>query len=90
MERVPGQRPMDELLQIPRPSQMDDWLIFEKYEGEMVKKRQGNEAFTEWKVEKAQEKVDHSQWERVARMAADLMQRKEAMVQFAKEHEELP
>ncbi|OAA77713.1 sra-ydg [Akanthomyces lecanii RCEF 1005] len=90
LERVPGQRPMDELLQIPRPSQMDDWIIFEKYEGEMVKKRQGNEAFTEWKVEKAQEKVDHSQWERVARMAADLMQRKEAMVQFAKEHEEIP
>lgn len=45
----------------------------------MVKKRQGNEAFTEWKVEKAQEKVDHSEWEKVALMTADLQQRKQAV-----------
>lgn len=81
---------MEDLVQIPLPSQMDDWLMFEKYEGEMIKKRQGNEAFTEWKVEKAQEKVDHSQWERVTRMTADLLQRKQCMVQFAKEQVEIP
>ncbi len=80
---------MEELVQIPLPSQMDDWLMFEKYEGEMIKKRQGNEAFTEWKVEKAQEKVDHSQWERVTRMTADLLQRKQGRVQFAKEQVEI-
>ncbi|KAJ6780294.1 hypothetical protein PWT90_07534 [Aphanocladium album] len=90
LERVPGQKAMEELTQIPRPSQMDDWMIFERYEGEMVKKRRGNEAFTEWKVEKAQEKVDHSEWERVTRMTADLQQRKKAIVQFAEEHIEIP
>ncbi|PMB69231.1 hypothetical protein BM221_003869 [Beauveria bassiana] len=69
---------------------MDEWLIFEKYEGEMVKKRQGNEAFTEWKVEKAQEKADHSEWERVTRMTAELVQRKQAKVKFAKEPVKIP
>ncbi|KAM3514653.1 hypothetical protein MY11210_001759 [Beauveria gryllotalpidicola] len=90
LERVPGQKPMEEIVQVPRPSQMDEWLIFEKFEGEMVKKRQGNEAFTEWKVEKAQEKADHSEWERVARMTAELVQRKQAKVKFAKEPVEIP
>ncbi|PQK12119.1 hypothetical protein BB8028_0003g07370 [Beauveria bassiana] len=90
LERVLGQKPMEELVQVPRPSQMDEWLIFEKYEGEMVKKRQGNEAFTEWKVEKAQEKADHSEWERVTRMTAELAQRKQAKVKFAKEPVKIP
>lgn len=72
---------MEELAKIPLPSQMDDWTLFEKYEGEMIRKRQGNEAFTVWKVEKAQEKVDHSQWEKVARMTADLQQRKHVLDQ---------
>lgn len=67
---------MDGLAKIPLPSQIDEWLLFEKYEGEMIKKRQGNEAFTEWKFEKAQEKADHSQWEKVARMTAELKRRK--------------
>lgn len=69
---------------------MDDWSMFEKYEGEMVKKQQGNEAFTEWKFEKEQERVNHSQWERVTRMTADLLQRKQAMVRFADDDVEIP
>ncbi len=72
LERLGGQNPLEKLADIPRPSQVDDWILFEKYEGEMVKRRQGKEAFTVWKVAKAKEKVDHEQWKQVLRMTAEL------------------
>lgn len=72
LERVGSQKPLEELGDIPRPSQIDDWYLFEKYEGEMVKKRQGKEAFTEWKVAKAKEKIDYDQWKQVLRMTSAL------------------
>ena len=72
LERVASQKPLEELGDIPRPSQVDDWHLFEKYEGEMVKKSQGKEAFTEWKVAKAKEKIDHDQWKQVLRMTSAL------------------
>lgn len=72
LERLGGQKPLEQLADIPRPSQVDDWYLFEKYEGEMVKKRQGKEAFTAWKVAKAKEKIDYDQWKQVLRMTAEL------------------
>ncbi|KAF7543880.1 hypothetical protein G7046_g9911 [Stylonectria norvegica] len=64
LERVEGQCPMEEIVQIPRPSQLDDWLLFEKYEGEMVKQRRGDQGFLEWKIEKGQERIDKEQYKR--------------------------
>ncbi|KAF5007308.1 hypothetical protein FDECE_6354 [Fusarium decemcellulare] len=45
LERVRGQRPIEDLLHIPRPSEVDDWALFEKYECEMVKREQGYQGF---------------------------------------------
>lgn len=61
-ERALGQRTMQELDKIPRPSEIDIWKLFEKYEGEMVKKWQGLEAFQEWKLVKARERVEKRKW----------------------------
>ena len=58
LERVGDQKALEQLANIPRPSQVDDWILFERYEGEMVKKRQGKEAFTQWKVAKAKVQVN--------------------------------
>lgn len=57
---------MHELTTIPQPSQIDDWRLYEKYEGEMVRSRFGDGRFREWKMYKAQETMDREQGERMA------------------------
>ncbi|KAI5465652.1 PUA-like domain-containing protein [Mariannaea sp. PMI_226] len=64
LERVKNQLPVEEVIKIPRPSQLDDWELFEKYEGEMMNQRRGPQAWMDWKMEKAQEKIDREQYMR--------------------------
>ncbi|KAF7542567.1 hypothetical protein G7Z17_g11461 [Cylindrodendrum hubeiense] len=64
LERVKDMFSVDELIQIPRPSQLDDWKLFETYEGEMVKQKKGQQGFLDWKMERVQEKIDQEQYMR--------------------------
>lgn len=66
LERVEGQTPMHDLTAIPKPSQVDDWKLYEKHEGEMIRSRFGEGEFLEWKMYKAQETMDREQAERMA------------------------
>ncbi|KFH49037.1 hypothetical protein ACRE_002260 [Hapsidospora chrysogenum ATCC 11550] len=68
LERLEGQRPMHMLCNIPRPSQIDDWYLVEKLEGEMVKSCCGEARFLEWKAAKAQEWEDKEQAERTVNL----------------------
>lgn len=64
LERVKGQRPIQDVVQVPQPSQLDDWNLYEKHEGEMTKQTSGDRGFLDWKMEKAREKLDLEQWKR--------------------------
>lgn len=64
LERVNDSFSVDELIRIPRPSQQDDWKLFETYEGEMVKQKEGQRGFLDWKMERAQERMDQEQYMR--------------------------
>lgn len=58
LERVKGQKSIEELASVPTPSQMDNWTLFEKHEGDLIKKVRGLEAFREWRIGKAHEKIE--------------------------------
>ncbi|OBS18543.1 hypothetical protein FPOA_10271 [Fusarium poae] len=45
LERVSDQRPIEDILNIPRPSEVDDWNLYQKYESELVKQKKGAKAF---------------------------------------------
>ncbi|KOS21269.1 hypothetical protein ESCO_006774 [Escovopsis weberi] len=75
-ERIPGQRPLHELIKIPRPSHLDDWQLFERYEGEMIRQKCGEQLFLDWKMMKAQERMDQRQWRRAIKVGATLALRK--------------
>lgn len=60
LQRVQGQVPMHELSRIPRPSDMDDWQVFEKHEGKMIKDFCPTSAEVEWKLAREKLKVDKS------------------------------
>lgn len=72
LERVPGQKAMDEVTKIPRPSQVDDWNMFERHEGDMIKRWMGTEAFGDWKATKAQDHTERSKYRRMTRVVRDL------------------
>lgn len=65
LERLEGQTPMHRITITPRPSQVDDWRLVEKLEGEMVKERCGEDRFLEWKVTKAEERVVKEKFVRI-------------------------
>ncbi|KAG5658752.1 hypothetical protein KAF25_007305 [Fusarium avenaceum] len=45
LERVGEQRPIEDILHIPRPSEMDDWELYQKHEGEAIRQTKGYNAF---------------------------------------------
>ncbi|KAI2637467.1 hypothetical protein GGS21DRAFT_480644 [Xylaria nigripes] len=64
LERAVDQRPFEEIRKIPKPSQLDDWALYEKLEGDKVKKFQGHSSYVEWKIKRQEEKVDRDEWQR--------------------------
>lgn len=61
LERVEGQTPMHELTIIPHPSQIDEWRLYEKHQGEIIRARYGEATFREWKTSRAKETMDREE-----------------------------
>ncbi|RCI11094.1 hypothetical protein L249_7184 [Ophiocordyceps polyrhachis-furcata BCC 54312] len=72
LQRVPEQRPMHKMVLVPLPSQLDDWRLFQKYEGDMVRQKRGEQGFLEWKTAKAEERVILAQWRRAMELGTEL------------------
>lgn len=70
LERLAGQDIID--VQVPRPSQMDDWHLFEKHEVEVVKQRKGDHGYNEFKLLKEEEKHTRERWRQSADFRASL------------------
>lgn len=58
LDRVHGQRPFDNISTIPKPSQLDDWHLYELVEGEKIKQKHGDQVYLDWTMKKEVEKVD--------------------------------
>lgn len=64
LERVPGQTSINEILHIPRPSQLDDWSLYEKLERERIKQTEGEARLTEWVIARDKERIERGHWRR--------------------------
>ncbi|KAI3401275.1 hypothetical protein diail_11981 [Diaporthe ilicicola] len=64
LERTPGQTPMNEILRIPKPSQLDDWGLYEKLRKERIKQTEGDARLTEWMIRRDKEKIERDHWRR--------------------------
>nr|CDP32529.1 Putative protein of unknown function [Podospora anserina S mat+] len=68
LERVAnGQRAMREVLKVPRPSQMDEWDLFEKLEADKVRQVQGESASYAWRMQREEARVEREMWKRAHR-----------------------
>lgn len=64
LERVPGQRPMEQTQMVPKPSQLDDWALYEKLEGDKIRMIDGEATYLEWKLTREREKIVREDWKR--------------------------
>ncbi|KAI0200737.1 hypothetical protein F4808DRAFT_427744 [Astrocystis sublimbata] len=64
LERAAGQRSFEDVRKVPKPSQLDDWSLYEKLEGDKVKLLQGELSYLEWKLKQQEEKADREAWQR--------------------------
>lgn len=62
LERLPGQKPMEELMRIPRPSQLDDWLLYEQLERKRIRQTEGQLKLDDWTKGRADERIEREQW----------------------------
>ncbi|KAF6842807.1 hypothetical protein CMUS01_02733 [Colletotrichum musicola] len=74
IERVGGQRAMEHVQQVPRPSQMDDWQTFKKLEADIVRQRMGDNGLLDFKTLKEEERIDREHWRRASEFKASLSQ----------------
>jgi hypothetical protein len=49
LERLTGQKSINEVLHYPTPSQLDDWTLYNRIIGENIRARQGDVAYSEWR-----------------------------------------
>ncbi|KAI0455645.1 PUA-like domain-containing protein [Xylaria acuta] len=64
LERAADQRPFEDIFKVPKPSQLDDWALYEKLEGDKVRLVQGESSYLEWKLKRQEESVDREDWQR--------------------------
>ncbi|KAI1191124.1 hypothetical protein F5B17DRAFT_348718 [Nemania serpens] len=64
LERAADQRSFEGVRKVPRPSQLDDWALYEKLEGDKVKLLQGEASYLDWKLKQREEKLDQEEWRR--------------------------
>lgn len=62
LDRLPGQYPMREILKIPRPSQLDDWGLYEELERSVIQERDGNGKFMDWTAQEEKERAERDYW----------------------------
>ncbi|KAF5501564.1 hypothetical protein CGCS363_v006445 [Colletotrichum siamense] len=74
LERVNGQKDLEQVQQIPRPSQIDEWQAFKKVEAEMVRQRKGDDGLLDFKMRKEEERIDREHWRRASEFKASLCQ----------------
>ncbi|KXH67619.1 hypothetical protein CSAL01_12272 [Colletotrichum salicis] len=74
LERVDGQKSLDEVQQVPLPSQLDDWHAFKKVEAETVRQRKGDNGLLDFKMRKEEERIDREHWRRASEFKASLGQ----------------
>ncbi|KAI1754362.1 hypothetical protein F4782DRAFT_539183 [Xylaria castorea] len=65
LERAADQRPFEKIHKVPKPSQLDDWALYEKLEGDTVRLLQGESSYLEWKLKREEERADREDWQRI-------------------------
>lgn len=62
LERISGQRSMDDVMKIPKPSDLDDWKLYEQLERDRIRDTEGKVRFDDWSNTRNAEKLERDYW----------------------------
>ncbi|KAK0099966.1 hypothetical protein ONS95_013212 [Cadophora gregata] len=62
LERSTSQKPFAEVLRLPKPSHLDDWILYKRFVGEEYRKREGEAAFEKWIDLEEEKQADKEQF----------------------------
>jgi len=79
LERLPEQPSMKELQRVPRPSQVDDWLLYHQLEGEKIRQSRGDAGYHDWKMQRSRERAERELWRRSRLFAESLTKEKDVV-----------
>lgn len=68
---------MKEVLQIPKPSQLDDWAWYVKLEKEAIKQREGAVRLLDWQTMQAKERAERDYWRQLRNLKQELRRNSE-------------
>lgn len=64
LERVREQTAMELLKKVPRPSQLDDWKLYENLMGNKIKLTEGDATYLEWSVQREEGRLNREDYKR--------------------------
>ncbi|PSR94435.1 PUA-like domain-containing protein [Coniella lustricola] len=64
LERMPNQGPLEQITAIPKPSQLDDWNLYEQLERTQIKNTEGQVRLNSWTVARDVERFERDLWRR--------------------------
>ncbi|KAF3770145.1 hypothetical protein M406DRAFT_245904 [Cryphonectria parasitica EP155] len=64
LERLPGQTPMEKITTIPKPSQLDEWLLYEQLERDHIRQTEGQIKLDDWTIARNVERIERDEWRR--------------------------
>lgn len=62
LERLQNQKSMEKIVEIPKPSQLDDWKLYEELESTRVRETEGKAKFDNWLAGRSVERIERTQW----------------------------
>lgn len=62
LERLQNQKSMANIVNIPKPSQLDDWKLYEELESTRVRDTEGKAKFDDWIAGRSLERTERTQW----------------------------
>lgn len=62
LERLQHQESMESIVDIPKPSQLDDWNLYEELESTRIRETEGKAKFDSWIAGRSVEGIERTQW----------------------------
>lgn len=62
LERLSNQRSMDNIVEVPKPSQLDHWRLYEELESTRIRETEGKAKLDDWIAGRSVERIERTQW----------------------------
>lgn len=71
---------MEEVVNLPKPSQLDEWELYEQLESGRIRQTLGQVKFDHWAIRRNIERIERDQWRRSREFRLSMMEKEKDKV----------